>query len=222
MPGTRKLGRASDHRTAMLRAMVTYLLENGKIETTLTRAKEVRVLTDKMITLGKKGGLANYRRALASLNNNKAVVAKLFDTIAPRYATVNGGYTAVYKLGPRRGDGAEMALITLTGMTAVATEKKEDKTVKAAPKATKVEEVKEEAIVEDKAEEVAEEKAEAPKKATATKKASTAKTTAAKKTTGTKTTTKTTAAKTTKSTTAKTTKTTTTRKTAKAAEDKAE
>ncbi len=110
--GTRKLGRPTAHRMSMLYGMVAYLVENGKIETTLTRAKEVSVLADKMITLGKKGGLANFRRALAHLP--EATAKKLFDVVAPKYADVNGGYTAVYKLGPRRGDGAEMALITLT------------------------------------------------------------------------------------------------------------
>ena len=110
--GTRKLGRPTAHRMSMLYGMVAYLIENGKIETTLTRAKEVSSLTEKMITLGKKAGLANFRKALAVLPEETA--KKLFDTVAPKYAEVNGGYTAVYKLGPRRGDGAEMALITLT------------------------------------------------------------------------------------------------------------
>ena len=112
--GTRKLGRPTAHRMSMLNGMVTYLLENGKIETTLTRAKEVSALADKMITLGKKGGLANYRRALAVIPRED-VAKKLFDTIAPAFADCNGGYTVVYKMGPRRGDGAEMALITLKG-----------------------------------------------------------------------------------------------------------
>ena len=110
--GTRKLGRPTAHRMSMLYGMVAYLIENGKIETTLTRAKEVSSLTEKMITLGKKAGLANFRKALAVLPEETA--KKLFDNVAPKYAEVNGGYTAVYKLGPRRGDGAEMALITLT------------------------------------------------------------------------------------------------------------
>ena len=112
--GTRKLGRPTAHRMSMLNGMVTYLLENGKIETTLTRAKEVSALADKMITLGKKGGLANYRRALAVIPKED-VAKKLFDTIAPAFEDCNGGYTVVYKMGPRRGDGAEMALITLKG-----------------------------------------------------------------------------------------------------------
>ena len=112
MPGTRKLGRTTAHRTAMLRGMVTYLLENGSIETTLTRAKEVRSIAEKMITLGKKNTLASRRQALAYITKED-VVKKLFNEIAPAYADRNGGYTQIYKLGPRRGDAAEMALIKL-------------------------------------------------------------------------------------------------------------
>ena len=112
MPGTRKLGRTTAHRNAMLRGMVTYLLENGKIETTLTRAKEVRAIAEKMITLGKKNTLATRRQALAYITKED-VVKKVFDEIAPKYADRNGGYTQIFKLGPRRGDAAEMALIKL-------------------------------------------------------------------------------------------------------------
>ena len=112
MPGTRKLGRTTAHRNAMLRGMVTYLLENGSIETTLTRAKEVRAMAEKMITLGKKNTLASRRAALAYITKEDAV-KKLFDQVAPKYANINGGYTQIYKLGPRRGDAAEMALIKL-------------------------------------------------------------------------------------------------------------
>lgn len=112
MPGTRKLGRTSDHRRAMLRGMVTLLLEKGKVETTLTRAKEVRSVAEKMITLGKKNTLATRRQALAYITKEE-VVKKLFNEIAPKYAERNGGYTRIYKLGPRRGDAAEMAIITL-------------------------------------------------------------------------------------------------------------
>lgn len=112
MPGTRKLGRPTAHRNAMLRGMVTYLLENGQIETTLTRAKEVRAMTEKMITLGKKNTLATRRAAMAYVTKED-VVKKLFDQIAPEYADRNGGYTRIYKMGPRRGDGAEMAIIKL-------------------------------------------------------------------------------------------------------------
>lgn len=121
MPGTRKLGRTTSHRNAMLRGLVTYLLENGKLETTYTRAKEVSAIADKMITLAqaKNNNLASYRAALAYITK-RDVAMKLFKTIAPQYASVNGGYTQVYKLGPRRGDGAEMALIRLTPVDAPA------------------------------------------------------------------------------------------------------
>ena len=112
MPGTRKLGRPTAHRQAMLRGMVTYLLENGSIETTLTRAKEVRSIAEQMITLGKKNTLASRRAALAYITKEE-VVSKLFNDIAPKYADRVGGYTQIYKLGPRRGDAAEMALIKL-------------------------------------------------------------------------------------------------------------
>lgn len=112
MPGTRKLGRATDHRRAMLRGMVTYLLENGKITTTVTRAKEVRSMTEKMITTAKTNDL-HSRRQVLSYVTKEDVVKKLFDDIAPKYADRNGGYTRIYKTGPRRGDAAEMAIIEL-------------------------------------------------------------------------------------------------------------
>ena len=107
MPGTRKLGRTTDHRTAMLRAMVTYLLENGRIETTYTRALEVRSMAEKYITLAKTDSLHSKRQAMAFITK-EAVVKKLYDEIAPKYSTRNGGYTR-----PRRGDAAEMAIIEL-------------------------------------------------------------------------------------------------------------
>ena len=112
MPGTRKLGRASDHRTAMLRAMVTFLLENGKIETTVTRAKEVRSMAEKYITLAKTNTLHSKRQAMAFITKED-VVAKLYNEIAPKYADVNGGYCRITKTGPRRGDAADMAIIEL-------------------------------------------------------------------------------------------------------------
>ena len=112
MPGTRKLGRPTAHRKAMLRGMVTYLLENGQIETTLTRAKEIAPLAEKMITLGKKNTLASRRAALAYITKED-VVTKLFSEIAPKYAERNGGYTQIFKLGARRGDAAEMAIVRL-------------------------------------------------------------------------------------------------------------
>ncbi len=126
MPGTRKLGRKTDHRMAMLKGMVTFLLETGKIETTLTRAKEVSALTEKMITLGKVNNLANKRRAFAFIKK-EAVVYKLFNEISPAYVERNGGYTRVLKLGPRRGDGAEMAIITLVDAESIYVKTEEKK-----------------------------------------------------------------------------------------------
>ena len=112
MPGTRKLGRTSDHRTAMLRAMVTFLFENGKIETTVTRAKEVSSMAEKMITIAKENTLHN-KRMVMSFVTKEDVAHKLFTEIAPKYADRNGGYTRITKIGPRRGDAAEMAIIEL-------------------------------------------------------------------------------------------------------------
>ncbi len=112
MPGTRKLGRPTDHRKAMLRGMVTYLLEKGQIETTVTRAKEVRAVAEKMITIGKTNDLHSKRQVLAYVTKED-VAKKLFDEIAPKYADRNGGYTQIIKIGPRRGDAAEMAIIKL-------------------------------------------------------------------------------------------------------------
>ena len=112
MFGTRKLGRTSDQRKAMLRQLTTDLLENGKLETTFYRAKEVQPVVEKMITLGKKGGLANYRRALSYITKED-VAHKLFNDVAPKYADRNGGYARVTRLGARRGDAAEMAVIEL-------------------------------------------------------------------------------------------------------------
>ncbi|MBR6530831.1 MAG: 50S ribosomal protein L17 [Clostridia bacterium] len=168
MPGTRKLGRPTAHRRSMLRGQVTYLLENGSLQTTVTRAKELRCLADKMITLGKKNTLASRRQALAFITKED-VVKKLFDVIAPSYEGRNGGYTRVLKLGPRRGDGAEMALIEL-----VKNEEKEEKKApakKAAakkPAAKKAAPKKEEAKAEEpKAEEAAVEAAPATEEAAA-------------------------------------------------------
>ena len=112
MPGSRKLGRTTDHRKAMLRAMVTFLLENGQIETTVTRAKEVRAVAEKMITIAKTNDLHSKRQVMAYVTK-ESVAKKLFDEIAPNYADRQGGYTRVIKTGPRRGDAAEMALIQL-------------------------------------------------------------------------------------------------------------
>ncbi|MBS7402107.1 MAG: 50S ribosomal protein L17 [Oscillospiraceae bacterium] len=108
----RKLGKTTDARMAMLRQQVTDLLDNGRMETTITRAKEIGPLAEKMITLGKNKSLANYRSALSFITRED-VAKKLFDEIAPSYAERNGGYTRIYRLGPRRGDAAEMAVIEL-------------------------------------------------------------------------------------------------------------
>ncbi len=112
MPGTRKLGKPTDQRKAMLRGMVTLLLENGQVVTTVTRAKELRSIADKMITLGKKNTLASRRAALAYITK-ESVVTKVFTEYASLYADRNGGYTQIFKMGPRRGDGAEIAVIKM-------------------------------------------------------------------------------------------------------------
>ena len=109
----RKLGRTnSAARVAMLRAMVTYLLENGQIKTTVTRAKEVAPVAEKMITLAKDNTLVSYRQALGFITKED-VANKLFKEIGPKYADRKGGYTRIVRIGPRRGDAAEMAIIQL-------------------------------------------------------------------------------------------------------------
>jgi len=112
MAGYRKLGRASDHRQMMMRNLVTSLLKNGRIETTETRAKETKKMAEKMITLAKRGDLHARRQVLAYVTE-EAVVANLFSEIAPKYQDRNGGYTRIYKLGPRKGDAAPMAILEL-------------------------------------------------------------------------------------------------------------
>lgn len=120
----RKLGRTSSQRKAMLRDLTSDLIINERIVTTETRAKEVRRLADKMVTLGKRGDLHSRRQAAAFLRNEIAsfeetedaiivedVLQKLFDTIAPRFEDRNGGYTRILKMEPRRGDAAKMALL---------------------------------------------------------------------------------------------------------------
>ena len=116
MPSARKLGRRADQRRAMMRGMVTLLLDKGRIETTLMRAKELKRVADKMITVGKKNTLAAKRAAMGYITKEE-VAAKLFNQIAPSFEDRNGGYTRVLKLGPRRGDGAEMAIIELVNYT---------------------------------------------------------------------------------------------------------
>ena len=112
MAGTRKLGRPTDHRIAMLKNLVTALLEHGKIETTVTRAKETRALAEKMITLAKQDTLHARRQALAFITKED-VVKKLFEEIAPKYPERNGGYTRIIKTFERRGDAALMSVIEL-------------------------------------------------------------------------------------------------------------
>ena len=112
MAGSRKLGRTSDHRKAMLRGMVTLLLEKGKIVTTVARAKEVRSAAEKMITLGKKNTLASKRQVLSYVTKED-VVKKLFDEIAPKYENRKGGYTRIVKIGQRKGDAAMEVLLEL-------------------------------------------------------------------------------------------------------------
>ena len=152
MSGNRKLGRTSSQRKAMLRGMVTLLLENGKIETTYTRAKEVSAVADSLITLAKQtrvDKLAAYRKALSYITK-RAVAKKLFDEIAPIYEKLSGGYTQIYKLGPRRGDAAEMAivrLVTIKEEAPVVEEKKPAK--KKAPAKKKVAAPVEEAPAEE-------------------------------------------------------------------------
>ena len=112
MPGTRKLGKTTDQRRAMLRQQVTDFLDNGKMESTVTRCKEIRPLAEKMITLGKKGDLAAYRQAMTFITRED-VVKKIFKEIAPKYMERNGGYTRITRTGVRRGDAAETAMIEL-------------------------------------------------------------------------------------------------------------
>lgn len=112
MAGYRRLGRTTDHRKAMLKNLVTSFFKTGKIQTTVTRAKETSKLAENMITLAKKGDLHSRRQALAFITEEE-VVNNLFSDIAPKYADRNGGYTRIIKVGPRRGDGAEVAILEL-------------------------------------------------------------------------------------------------------------
>ena len=112
MPGYRKLGRPSAHRKSMLRNLTTELFKHGRIETTSMRAKEIRRIAEKMITLAKRGDLHARRQCLAYIKDED-VVTKLFDEIAPKYAERHGGYTRILKLGPRQGDAAETVFLEL-------------------------------------------------------------------------------------------------------------
>ena len=107
MPGTRKLGKTTDQRRAMLRQQVTDFLDTGRMETTYTRAKEISAMAEKMITLGKKKDMAAYRQALSFITRED-VAKKVFDEVAKKYEGREGGYTRVTRIGPRRGDAAHI------------------------------------------------------------------------------------------------------------------
>jgi len=110
----RKLSRNTSHRRSLLRNLVTDLLDHGRLMTTLPKAKEIRPLAEKMITLGKRDSL-HARRQLEAYLLREAVAKKVFETIAPRFAGRNGGYSRIIKLGNRKGDGADLAIIELLG-----------------------------------------------------------------------------------------------------------
>ena len=112
MPANRKLGKTTDQRMAMLRQQVTDFLDKGRMETTVTRAKEIAPLAEKMITLGKEGGLSNYRQA-CSFITREDIAKRTFDEIAPKYVNRQGGYTRIVKIGPRRGDAAMQVILEL-------------------------------------------------------------------------------------------------------------
>lgn len=108
----RRLSRKKDQRKALMRSQAVSLITNERMKTTLHKAKETRIITEKLITYGKKGGLHNRRLAIKKCPN-KLVINKIFDTLADRYTDRSGGYTRITKLGTRQGDGAEMAIIEL-------------------------------------------------------------------------------------------------------------
>ena len=112
MPANRKLGKTTDQRMAMLRQQVTDFLDKGRMETTVTRAKEIAPLAEKMITLGKQGGLNNYREALAFFTRED-IAKRTFNELADKYKDRNGGYTRITRIGQRRGDAAELAVLEL-------------------------------------------------------------------------------------------------------------
>jgi large subunit ribosomal protein L17 len=140
----RKLSRNTSHRRALLRNLVTDFLDHGRLMTTLPKAKEVRPLAERMITLGKRDNL-HARRQLQAYLLREAVAKKVFDTIAPRFAGRNGGYSRIIKLGNRKGDGADLAIIELLGSElevkkAERAEKEKDKQAKQGAKEKKQEE----------------------------------------------------------------------------------
>ncbi len=141
----RKLGRDNKHRRSMLATLTKQVIMNESITTTETRAKEVRKFVDKMITYGKKGDLVSRRKVYAFVHNDKTVVEKIFNELAPRYAERNGGYTRILKLAERRGDNSLMVMLQLVeGKETKKVEKKEEKKEeKPAKKETKKAEKKE-------------------------------------------------------------------------------
>ena len=144
----RKLSRNTSHRRALLRNLVTDFLDHGRLMTTLPKAKEIRPLAEKMITLGKRDNL-HARRQLQAFLLREAVAKKVFDTIAPRFADRNGGYSRIIKLGNRKGDGADLAIIELLGSElevkkAERAEKEKEKQTKQAGKEKKEKKEKEE------------------------------------------------------------------------------
>ena len=134
----RKLGRDNKHRRSMLATLTKQVIMNESITTTETRAKEVRKFVDKMITYGKKGDLVSRRKVYAFLHNDKDVVKKIFDELAPRYANRDGGYTRILKIAERRGDGSLMVILEL-----VEGEEVKKEAPKAKKKTTKKDEKKE-------------------------------------------------------------------------------
>lgn len=160
MANLRKLGRRTDHRTAMLRNLVSSLFLNGRITTTVTRAKEAQKMAEKLITEAKKGTLAGNRAVSSALYSNDAA-RKVVEEIAPSMKARNGGYTRVLKMGPRRGDAAEMAILELV-TNPVSSKKTEEKEAKPAEKKAEVKEAAATPVEAEapKAEESAEEKEE--------------------------------------------------------------
>ena len=123
----RKLGRTSSHRRALLRNLTTSLFRHERVRTTVPKAKELRPFAEKLITLARRDDLHARRQVLRQVDD-KEVVKKLFGTLGPRFAARPGGYTRTMRLGPRRGDGAEMALVELVGSEAMFKKQKDDKT----------------------------------------------------------------------------------------------
>lgn len=159
----RKLGRKTAHRLMMFRNLVTSLLDKERIRTTLPRAKEIRPIAERMITLGKRENLHARRQALAFIKD-PAVVSKLFETLAPRFSQREGGYTRIIRLGFRDGDGAQMAIIELLGSEFKPAKGEEGKGAKKGKKGAKAEAPEETKAAPEKEEAPRKEKEKAPKK----------------------------------------------------------